>query len=311
MINYPKCSIIVPVYKAEKYIDRCVDSILNQTSPDWELILVNDGSPDGSGAICEGYAAGDKRIKVLHQANQGVSSARNNGLRAVSGEYILFLDSDDWLDVNCVGFCLKEMNKTNADILQFPTERISQESNDTTHKEIETGTTFDVKEYIESENILVSIGGTVVRTSIVQNNGILFRHDIKLAEDQIFIMDCMNNSRSVYRSDYPFYKYYVNENSATNNSKSQNIIDSIEALIDYKREHPIFIKTIDYTLLYFLWYLIKNKDVPVREISRKVKCARIFLSNKFSNVEKGFISLGRISPILAVYYVRLYKFIKK
>ena len=311
MINYPKCSIIVPVYKAEKYIDRCVDSILNQTSPDWELILVNDGSPDGSGAICEGYAAGDKRIKVLHQANQGVSSARNNGLRAVSGEYILFLDSDDWLDVNCVGFCLKEMNKTNADILQFPTERISQESNDTTHKEIETGTTFDVKEYIESENILVSIGGTVVRTSIVQNNGILFRHDIKLAEDQIFIMDCMNNSRSVYRSDYPFYKYYVNENSATNNSKSQNIIDSIEALIDYKREHPIFIKTIDYTLLYFLWYLIKNKDVPVRVISRKVKCARIFLSNKFSNVEKGFISIGRISPILAVYYVRLYKFIKK
>lgn len=310
-MNSPKCSIIVPVYKAEEYIDRCIESILNQACPDWELILVDDGSPDNSGAICDEYAAGDKRIKVLHQANQGVSSARNNGLRAVSGEHILFLDSDDWLDVNCIGFCLKEMNRTNADVLQFPTERTSQESNDTTRREIEAGTAFTAKEYLESGNILVSIGGTVVRTSIIQSNDIRFRHDIKLAEDQMFIMDCLSNSKTVYRSEYPFYKYYVNENSATNNSKSKNIIDSIEALIDYKREHPIFAKIIDYTLLYFIWYLIKNKDVPTSRISRLIKDAAIAHNGKFSKIEKGFISIGHVSPLLAVYYVRLYKFLKK
>lgn len=310
-MNSHKCSIIVPVYKAEDYIGRCIESILNQESPDWELILVNDGSPDNSGAICDGYAAGDKRIKVLHQANQGVSSARNNGLRAVSGEYILFLDSDDWLDINCIGFCMNEMNRTNADVLQFPTERTSQEKNDTIRKDIETGTAHNAKEYIESENILVSIGGTVVRTSIVQDNNIHFRHDIKLAEDQMFIMDCLSKSKTVYRSDYPFYKYYVNENSATNNSKSQNIIDSIEALIDYKREHPVFAKTIDYTLLYFIWYLIKNKDVSASKISSFIKGAAIVHNRRFSKIEKIFISVGHISPLLAVYYVRLYKFLKK
>jgi hypothetical protein len=212
--------------------------------------------------------------------------------------------------VNCIGFCLKEMSRTNADVLQFPTERTSMERNDTTRKGIETGRAFDAKEYIESENILVSIGGTVVRTKIVEGNNIRFRHDIKLAEDQMFIMDCLSNSKIVYRSNYPFYKYYINENSATNNSKSQNIIDSIEALIDYKREHPIFAKTIDYTLLYFIWYIIKNKDVPNSELSKLIRKARISYNSKFSKVEKGFIDIGRLFPRLSIHYVRLYKYFK-
>ena len=310
-MNYPKCSIIVPVYKAEAYVGRCIESVLKQTSNDWELILVDDGSPDKSGAVCDGYAVDDKRIKVIHQTNQGVSAARNNALCAVSGEYILFLDSDDWLDMNCVEFCVKELCRTGADILQFPTERTSKEVNDTVRKDVEKGMAFDAKEYIASGNILVSIGGTVVRTSIVRDNGISFRHDIKLAEDQMFIMDCLSNSTVVYRSNYPFYKYYINENSATSTSKSQNIVDSVKALIKYKHMHPDFVKTIDYTLLYFLWYLIKNKDVPVREIGRLVKSARIAKSDKFSKIEKGFVCLGRISPIMSIYYVRLYKLLKK
>ena len=93
----PKISIIVPVYKVEKYLNRCVDSILAQTFRDFELIMIDDGSPDNCGLICDEYARKDKRIQVLHQKNGGVSSARNYGLDIANGEYIMFVDSDDWI----------------------------------------------------------------------------------------------------------------------------------------------------------------------------------------------------------------------
>ena len=96
----PKYSVIVPVYKVEAVLPRCIESILNQTITDFELILVDDGSPDGSGAICDAYAERDSRIRVIHQQNGGVSRARNAGLDAAQGEYIVFVDSDDYVDVN-------------------------------------------------------------------------------------------------------------------------------------------------------------------------------------------------------------------
>ena len=91
-------SIIVPVYKAEKYLSECIDSIISQTYENFELILIDDGSPDNSGKICDEYAEKDKRIKVIHKENAGVSSARNIGLDNASGEYIAFIDSDDFVD---------------------------------------------------------------------------------------------------------------------------------------------------------------------------------------------------------------------
>ena len=94
----PKISVIIPVYKAEKYLHRCVDSILAQTFTDFELILVNDGSPDNSGAICDEYAQKDNRIKVIHKKNGGASDTRNVGLDHARGEIICFVDSDDWVD---------------------------------------------------------------------------------------------------------------------------------------------------------------------------------------------------------------------
>ena len=94
----PKISVIVPVYNTEKYLDRCIQSILAQTYTDFELLLVDDGSTDSSGAICDKYAEQDSRVRVFHKENGGVSSARNQGLDNAKGEWITFVDSDDWVD---------------------------------------------------------------------------------------------------------------------------------------------------------------------------------------------------------------------
>lgn len=96
--NMPLVSVVVPVYKVEQYISRCIESILNQTHQNLELILVDDGSPDRSGEICDEYALKDSRIKVIHTPNGGVSRARNTGLACATGEYLLFVDSDDWVE---------------------------------------------------------------------------------------------------------------------------------------------------------------------------------------------------------------------
>ena len=99
-MNTPKVSVIIPVYKVEAYLSRCVDTVINQTLKELEIILVDDGSPDNCPAICDEYALKDERIKVVHKTNGGLSSARNAGLRIATGEYIFFLDSDDWLELD-------------------------------------------------------------------------------------------------------------------------------------------------------------------------------------------------------------------
>ena len=91
-------SIIVPVYKTEKFLRQCLDSILQQTFNDWEMWIVDDGSPDNSPAICDEYAAKDKRIKVIHQNNQGIAMARNSAIKQCNGDMVFFVDSDDWIE---------------------------------------------------------------------------------------------------------------------------------------------------------------------------------------------------------------------
>lgn len=99
----PSVSIIIPVYNAEKTVDRCINSILNQTYKDFELLLLNDGSTDASGMICDSYAKKDTRIRVIHKENSGVSDTRNQGIAMAKGEYIQFLDSDDWVTPEATG----------------------------------------------------------------------------------------------------------------------------------------------------------------------------------------------------------------
>lgn len=123
----PKISVIVPVYKVEKYLDRCVRSVLAQTFRDFELILVDDGSPDSCPQMCDDWAKKDSRIRVIHQNNQGLSAARNTGIRAASGEYINFIDSDDWVSATMLSDLYRLLIKYDADISVCGFEKCSSE----------------------------------------------------------------------------------------------------------------------------------------------------------------------------------------
>ncbi len=112
----PELSIIVPVYRVEAYLAKCVESIIAQTVTDWELILINDGSPDACPIICDSYAARDARIRVIHQENSGVSKARNRGLEVARGRYIAFVDSDDYLAPDCYSRMFEALARTGADM---------------------------------------------------------------------------------------------------------------------------------------------------------------------------------------------------
>ena len=114
-----KLSIIMPVYNTEQFLDRSINSILNQTFRDWELILVNDGSTDGSLRICEKYAGLDSRIKVINQQNAGAGAARNAGISVAKGEYLAFPDSDDWLEESAYETCMSELARRPVDLLLF------------------------------------------------------------------------------------------------------------------------------------------------------------------------------------------------
>ena len=109
-------SVIVPIYNAEKYLHRCVDSLLAQSFQDFELILVDDGSSDSSPQICDAYAATDTRIKAFHQKNQGVSSARNFGLDMATGRFCTFIDSDDWIELDMYETMMNSLEKNDADL---------------------------------------------------------------------------------------------------------------------------------------------------------------------------------------------------
>lgn len=121
----PKISCIVPVYNVEKYLRRCVDSILNQTFTDFELILVDDGSPDNSPAICYEYAVKDSRIKVIHKVNGGVSSARNVGLDVAKGEWICFVDSDDLIEADYMQKMYEAAINNNSDFIMCGIHQIA------------------------------------------------------------------------------------------------------------------------------------------------------------------------------------------
>ena len=198
----PKSSVIVPVYNVEIYLPRCIDSILSQSFTDFELILVDDGSPDNCGKICDEYALKDSRVRVFHKSNGGVSSARNLGLDNVRGEWVTFIDSDDYVEVDYLKELIDAQQKNQVDYVVTLNGRDSQE----------TGLEVCRDEY----NLLFSryqidrngyVIGKLYKVAIVNGINLRFNINVHLGEDAMFSLRYLLETRNVVliSSDKYFY----------------------------------------------------------------------------------------------------------
>ena len=226
----PKVSVIVPVYKAEKYLHRCVDSILAQTFTDFELLLVDDGSPDRSGDICDQYAAADPRVRVFHKPNGGVSSARNLGIEKANGEWLMFVDADDTISKDL--FIKSSTHFSDSQIIKFGFNCCSQKTGEVLASRLEKqlNSIKDYRYLILSRDLIVASWSAIFKKELLCKNHILFDKSIKNGEDWLFQVQAIFHAERVITIDYIGYNYYVGGAEACSTQlNAEKIIDSFEA----------------------------------------------------------------------------------
>lgn len=229
-----KVSIIVPVYNVEKYLEQCVNSILAQTYKNIEVILVDDGSPDNCPQICDDFAAKDQRIKVIHKKNGGLSSARNAGLDVATGEYVMFIDSDDFIDSKMVEFLLETRRKTHADIVCCGMCRYNGDmsftiSETTSKKNIEIYDTANaLKKLVLTDIDCSSCNKLYTKELINETRFKVGRNN----EDKPFLFELYQKCNTVAYTDKVYYYYRITEGSITNsfNEKSFDVLKNINDL---------------------------------------------------------------------------------
>ena len=219
MCNMPLISVIVPIYNVEKYLKKCIDSIMGQTYKNLEIILVDDGSPDGCPEICDNYAETDSRIKVIHKENGGVSNARNVGIEGSVGEYICFVDSDDWIERDYISVFIERVKKDNTD---------GAVSN-LFFRGFKRTATLNVNDdililnAIKEEQKSLFFSGTfntpwnkIFKSAVIKENNIKFRENCHFAEDTIFFFDYLRFVKSISIIAKPIYNYNITASVATN-----------------------------------------------------------------------------------------------
>ena len=246
----PKVSVIIPVYNAEKYLCECLDSVVNQTLKDIEIICVDDGSTDGSVVILEEYRTKDSRITVISQANGGLSSARNSGMHKAHGEYISFVDSDDLLELNALETAYKIAKDNNLDIIQFE-RKIYYES-----EQLAQDIPIHIKHITESTEVMsgiqhvmtskdqgtycVTVWSALWRRAFLEEHHILFKEGI-IHEDHLFSFQAYMAADRVMRIPDKFYHHRVREDSIMTRPKTaKNVIGyftSAMGVLEYALNH--------------------------------------------------------------------------
>ncbi len=254
-MNENLISIIIPVYNAEKYIGRCIDSILAQTHERLEIVLVDDGSTDNSLKICREYAEKDSRIMVLHKENGGVSSARNLGLEACSGEYIGFIDSDDHIASTMYEELLSAALKHDTGISLCAYYRIKGETKDIQGLcgDAETITNTQLMKDIYTYKSMGVLWNKLFKRSVFfgeDNTLVRFNEELHFCEDVLMLTQITRNSSLVAVCGKPLYNYIINEESLCHGGISERrltILKALDLIADKCRENfPSIAKSAEY-----------------------------------------------------------------
>ena len=284
----PKVSIIVPVYNAEKYLQECVERVLCQTLSDIELILVDDGSTDSSPALCNQYAVQDHRVKVIHKPNGRAASARNAGLRAASGEYVAFVDADDWISPDMY----EKMLQTNADVtlcdyVRFQGEKLFP----FTQPNVAAGfyNKAQIREIIYPHLVMdgieypitISNWALLIRREVIVKNRLSYREDIRISEDAPFGSEVLYCADSfAYLKGDQLYHYRMTEGSASRTyqpwwwDSSLKINEETENFFSKCTDYD-FTQQIKSNMFYLaraeIYYILCKSALTRREQNRKVK----------------------------------------
>ena len=268
MSDKPFLSIIIPVYNTEEYLTCCLDSILAQDYTDYELILVDDGSTDGSAGICDRYAAEHSQVQCIHQPNGGHTSARQNGVRASSGRYITFVDSDDWIAPDMYRKMCQAIYDTEADIVICNYTAVMPNKEEICRNPFSSG--FYDKARLDKEvypymiysgtyfkyGIAPSLCNKLFRLELLKNHLLRVPNDVFVGEDALASYSCMLEASSIYFIDESFYYYRSNVGSVSRRAipvrrllENHKVFDMLQQVIDTSK-YPCMEKQLDYYCVY-------------------------------------------------------------
>ena len=317
-------SIIVPVYKTEKYLERCLNSIINQTYKNIEIILVDDGSPDNCPDICDNYQKKDKRIKIIHKNNEGLSDARNKGIELATGKYILFVDSDDEIILTAVEELVDIIRKNHPDLICFNCKEVDEESkaeiknhfysNSCTKQVTEMTYEEAIADNINRKNIRYEAGSKLYSIEVIKKHP--FPKGM-LAEDFAVFYKYLSSAKKIIHYDNQLYIYYRRKDSIMGVKNEKLYIDVYKTEIlyfeeikklnlnikDRKKAEDNYFKTLIKT--YSKINKKSHKEI-INEIEYRISKVK-FLNLKF--IQKILFILYKINKEIPVYILN--KFYKK
>ncbi|MBR2423266.1 MAG: glycosyltransferase family 2 protein [Oscillospiraceae bacterium] len=284
---YDLVSIIVPVYNVEQYLERCLNSLVRQTYPNIEILLVDDGSTDGSGALCDVWQSRDSRIRAFHKTNGGLSDARNYGLERASGSYVCFIDSDDWCDLKFIEVMLGALLDTGADLAEC--DYVCTDGGEPAHAQ----TNYEYSVFTGRECFLrfltgdffVSVWNKLYRRSLLEKQ--LFRKGV-FHEDEFWTHKVFHRARKVCRLKYTGYYYYQRQGSIVHTRPShKRLYDAFAAAkekiafieLNYPEYASIGYSKMMYTCMY-LYSQARRGDFPEKPALQEelLSCFRIIFT---------------------------------
>ncbi len=248
-MGYPLISVIVPVYNVEKYVSKCLDTILAQTYPNLEIIAVDDGSKDSSGSICDEYANNHDNIRVVHKQNAGLGMARNTGLEHASGEYVTFVDSDDWVEPELIETLYRAMGREHVDLCKSGFRRVTG-AGETVSLVRYGNELFEGKKAAgellprmigsapdRHDSIEMCVCAVMYRTDLIRRFGLRFPSERELiSEDLVFNIDYMQHADGACTIDYVGYLYRQNEVSLSHRYRPDRLKASAHFYMEMKKK---------------------------------------------------------------------------
>lgn len=316
MSNYGNelISVIVPVYNVEQYLEKCVNSIINQTYKNLEIILVDDGATDSSGIMCDELAESDNRIKVYHKENGGLSDARNYGVERATGDYIGFVDSDDYIDSEMYEKLYEAIKRENVDVAECSLKviypgKIELFTDEKYYKVL--GKTEYLEEYLTIKKVFGSVWTKLIKSDVAKK--LVFPKG-KLYEDTYYAYDLIKIANSFVLIDSPSYNYLMRENSITNSKFNPRIFDLIKIVEKFHKmtyeNYPGLKEAADCRKMYAYFSVLNSilLEENYRDNEYYSKILSYFKRNYISLLKNKYINHNRkLSVILIKLNIDLYR----